>query len=124
MTTETKPRNTDVADALDRAADHIERYGWAQGALYDGRQAEGAPTSECRVCAIGAINTAVYGSPSYPAYDSPHHDLALLAERWLRVYLQLDTVTLPEWNDALGRTQEQVVQAMRDTAKRLREETP
>lgn len=110
---------TEIADILDRAADHIDTVGWLQGSLY-GKHEPTQPLTECRVCAIGALNMALYGSPSFalrdPAPDEvTAHDVA--------EYLQGSRTTgleLAEWNDTEGRTQNQVTALLRETAAELR----
>lgn len=116
-----KPTPTAIADVLDKAADIIDRNGWHQGDLYDGHQADvGVPVSECRVCAIGAINTAISGQATA---DLAGYDLLLagLAETCIDEVLDQGWWTVPEWNDAAGRTQDDVTTALRNAAARMRE---
>lgn len=120
MTTATHPTTTQLADVLDKAATVIETNGWHRGYLYDDEQAdEGTPLNSCRVCAIGAINTAVHGTPRFPTArgKSDTHEIAAAVERWLSLDAGRE---LAEWNDDLTRTQDDVVRAFRDTAAELR----
>ncbi|MFJ4808551.1 DUF6197 family protein [Streptomyces longwoodensis] len=110
-----------VADALDAAAAHIERVGWFQGDMYDPEQARIKPLTQCAVCALGAINVALHGSPQFPLHDSEEwgsvdaHDLAdyVTARR-------IEGFDLAAWNDEPGRTQDDVTTALRETAAELR----
>jgi hypothetical protein len=111
---------TVIADILDRAADHIDTVGWHQGEVYDPYQRPDKPTSECRVCALGAINVALHGSPQFPlgpkaegALDA--HGVAAYVERRLDYDDELAT-----WNDMEGRTQDEVTAALREAAAELR----
>jgi hypothetical protein len=118
MTTAQQSKTLQAADVLDKAADHLERVGHHKGYLYDERQAKGAAIESCRVCAVGAILVAAHGKPRYPD-DEPLvggiSDLAILA--------LTDHVDgpVPTWNDEPDRTADEVVTAMRQTAKTLRE---
>lgn len=118
----TTPTSAEVADILDKAADHLNRVGWMQGYLYDEVQAEEKARQDCPACAVGAINTVVYGTPSYPIYEQQIRDTAVAAETVLAEHLGLGILTIPQWNDDAERTAEQVVQAFRDTAASLRAE--
>lgn len=124
------PSVGEVADAVDRAASHLEQVGLHKGGLYDEEQAVHRPVGSCRVDVYGAINMAVYGAPRYPVHASPHAPVARLAEWWLCAHLGLEATPrspwsdtpLAQWNDAPERTQVEAVQAMRDTATHLRGE--
>jgi aryl carrier-like protein len=109
---------TDIADVLDRAADHIETVGWWQGALYDHEQAISTPLDQCAVCAMGALNVALHGTPHFArelqANEPTAHDVAELIEQGL------DGVELADWNDRPGRTQDDVTALLRRTADELR----
>lgn len=103
----------DTAEILDRAADHIDRVGWHQGSLYDNSE---LAFPSCPVCALGAINVALHGEPTFPLDGADPHDVADAV---------LDTLGiegLADWNDAPGRTQAEVTAALRDTAAALRTE--
>ncbi|MGW2920320.1 DUF6197 family protein [Streptomyces angustmyceticus] len=104
----------DIPAVYERAADHIDRVGWIQGNLYD--RAGGMPFNLCRVCAVGAINIALNGSPRFPSYGIDAHDVV----QPLREALGCEEMA--DWNDAPGRTQAEVTAALRDTAAALRTE--
>jgi hypothetical protein len=94
-----------VADVLDDAADLLEREGWVQGHLQnqDGYCMEGALA---RVC------------PQTHTYGLFWDAMAVLS---LHLYSVVD-----QWNDAPGRTKQQVLDELRFIAKRERmpPETP
>ena len=110
--------NIEIADALDRAADHIETVGWLQGDLYDDYTDRGQPLTKCRVCAMGALNVALHGTPLFPLGlqddDLTAHEVAEYVER------SLNGVELADWNDAADRTQDDVTTLLRRTAAELR----
>lgn len=109
-----------IADVLDKAAAVIDRNGWTQGDLYDMAQGEDRPAQDCRVCAIGAINTAVYGDPMYPVRSSQLSTPGEHAVDLMRDHLRLGSMKLAVWNDTPGRTADEVTRAMRETAAGLR----
>jgi hypothetical protein len=93
-----------VADVLDDAADRLEREGWAPGVGGGGH------------CALGALYSVA--------------GMTALRQRASRVLA--DSLGLPyryriaDWNDAPGRTKQEVLDAFRLAAKaeRMRPETP
>lgn len=106
---------TSLADILDRAADLIEPEGaWTQRAL--GRNANGRcadadrmPKKPVCFCAVGAV-CRVLGLTTYTPYGAAHRPLEALRTSLPRVW------SLTEWNDAKGRTQAEVVAALRQAA--------
>lgn len=127
MTTFTEPTAAEVADVLDKAIAHIEAVGWHQGYLYDEGQAEdGTPVNECMVCAVGAINTAVYGRPNGDPFATDGQvAVVVLAEEALKRHLNRDDDywdSVPAWNDYVNMTRQDVVDEIRDTATELRAE--
>ena len=111
----------DIPTVLDQAADHIGRVGWHQGDLYDPTQSDKA-LIDCRVCAVGAINVALHGTPDFPNVDgeASAQEITTVIEDFLG--LAGEGEDLPGWNDALGRTQAGVTSALRDAADFLRME--
>ena len=63
----------DIPSVLDRAADHIDRVGWHQGTLYDNSELS---LANCPVCALGAINVALHGEPTFTDEGPDAHDVA------------------------------------------------
>lgn len=103
-----------VSDVLTRAADIVER-GWCQGVYSRG--------AEC-VCAKGSIMRAADVPHLSPMWDPlPSHDDVSLVAR-AKAYLvalmppPLDPEECPiaAWNDALERTQAEVVAKLREAA--------
>lgn len=114
------PVPSEIAAILDRAADHIDAVGWWRGELYDHRQAATRPLLQCSVCAIGAINVALHGEPTFKMRLAGEdvldaHSVAAFVEQRLKVDDEIAT-----WNDRPGRTQGEVTAALRETAAELR----
>jgi hypothetical protein len=106
-----------IADVLDLAAGHIDKFGWIQGDLWDVVAEREKPPSECPVCAMGALNMALHGTPRFPEVrpgDLAAHDVADYLER------RLDGTELADWNDAPERTRDEVTRLFRETAAELR----
>lgn len=124
MSTTTAPTAADIAEVAEKAADIIATNGHHKGYLYDESQADdGTPLADCRVCAAGAINIAVYGQPTFPSSETSDAQLALelATVQALNDHLRLGTTTVPNWNDEPKRQKRQVIKAFRDTAASLRE---
>jgi hypothetical protein len=111
-----------AAQVLRSAALYLERHGWITGAYYDATAGTFTPPA----CMVGAIGMACYGGPvDAPAqhFDDPgfldfeeavlHLDRYLLAEDGTEAY---------EFNDARGRTVDQVTDVLRKAAARPAEE--
>lgn len=109
----------DIPAVLDRAADHIDRVGWHQGDLYNPIDWDEMAALDCRVCAIGAINVALHGTPLFSDVqgEAEANDIATKVEDFLGLGEEL-----LGWNDEPGRTQAEVTGALRDTAAALRAE--
>jgi len=107
----------EVAAVLDQAADHLDRVGLNKGALYDKTQAAGTVLTDCRVCAIGALNVALHGKPAAGPGDAAFdaHVIASYVEEYLRT-----GAGLADWSDKRGGNKEQVVEVFRATAACLR----
>lgn len=104
-----------AADILDAAAAHIERVGWLQEDYYE----HGKPATDCRVCAMGAINVALFGHPFPPEDDNAYLTTCELGDTIL-AHLGVLGLDLAAWNDEPHRTQDDVTTAMRETAAELR----
>ncbi|TGB11590.1 DUF6197 family protein [Streptomyces sp. MZ04] len=129
MTTTTKPATTQLADILELAADHIERVGLHRGYQYDFEQYEqGTALRDCPVCTLGAINFAVCGSPMLDGsgHDTLAHAVALVDSAAAALARHIGITPTPRsvlrWSDDPERTQDDVVQAFRETATNLRAE--
>jgi hypothetical protein len=116
------------ADTLQRAAEHLERHGWTQGAYYADYSSDTPPA-----CVIGALAIAAYGYPNPDPFsdefdpdsaDSDGWHRFVTAEQHLHTHLGLrpidpdstDPETLDDWNDADGRTAAEVITALRAAA--------
>lgn len=106
-----------AAETLREAADVIRRNGWIQGDYFDRDQLDGGRISkDCSVCLHGAINLAAGGDP-----ENDYHHNAVKATNTLVEWLwtALDPAiyaSLSAWNDAPGRTAEQVIAALEAAA--------
>ena len=105
-----------AARVLRSAARYLERYGWIQGAYYDATAGSFTPAA----CTVGAIGMVCYGGPvDAPAlnHDDPgfgDFERALLhLDRYLLVE---DGSTAYEFNDARGRTADDVIRTLRRAA--------
>lgn len=117
------PSIDDIAYALTVAASIIQANGLMKGGLYDAAAVDnGLPREAARVCAVGAINTAVVGTPvlglSAEGELPPQVILADMARAALGAHVD---GPVPMWNDDPARTADDVQAALRDTAASLRE---
>lgn len=85
-----------VADVLNGAADLIERDGWAQGPIW-----QRGP----KLCAGVAIMKAT-------------NSVRLQSSAAGALCREVGCTLIPEWNDMAGRTEAQVVAALRSAAER------
>jgi hypothetical protein len=100
------PTPEQVADLLDDAAALTERDGWAQGWMHD---------PDGRWCQVGAIKGAAAARGmqwNWPLLQAAFNAVADA--------IGVPTVELTGWNDAEGRTEQQVLGMLRTTAKRQR----
>lgn len=109
-----------LAEYADKAASIVDTNGHHKGYLYDEAQADdGTKPAECRVDAVGAVNTAVFGQPCWPAEAHPDR---LYAEAVVVALEKTVGKPVPGWNDEGERTQDDVITNLWDTAERLRKE--
>lgn len=102
MTTETIPasaptRERTASDVLLAAARYIEEHGWSQDGAWIERDGS--------ACAVGGIQAVT---------DWDEKGLAVAAENGLCEFLGV--VCAESWNDALGRTRDEVLAALRGAA--------
>ncbi|GAA1111839.1 DUF6197 family protein [Streptomyces javensis] len=117
------PSPAEIANLLDKALAVLTTNGWCQGDAstfhdIDQEHDEDLDPSQCRVCARGAINIAAEGDPRPPTA----YELSVLADAataTLAETLSVDDVTV--WNDAEGRTSDQLHTAITRTIARLRD---
>lgn len=105
-----------VATVLEMGARYIETHGWHQGSLtpYNARGIEWAcqlfdDGYQGPVCAVGSI---------YGAGARPRTTMFTVAIGAMEDYLE--EWSLPGWNDAQGRTAEEVIDTMRRCALEIR----
>ena len=99
-----------VPEILNAAASLLEKQGaWTQGSFY--KMTDDGPC----MCAMGAI--AIAGGLSWDAVLN-HPATKYLAEQVSGVRSGFPNVFVAPWNDAPGRTQSEVVAALRDAASK------
>jgi hypothetical protein len=97
----------EVGKILLDAADYIGLHGWCQGTVENAFR---------QVCAMGAINRASYlrCSVSCGATTTAQRKLA----KYLECFVSSDNANdIADWNDAPGRTKEEVMAALRGAAR-------
>jgi hypothetical protein len=131
--THTQPTVTGVeptpAQTLRDAALYLERHGWIQGELYGDHIAVIPPA-----CAVGAIRCALFGSPIVTAtYEQTtqadpivgvlaHHlhdtgnDTPPDTDEWGPTPWDSPNAIITDWNDASGRTADEVIATLRAVA--------
>jgi hypothetical protein len=107
------------SEILSKAADLIEPNGcWAQGAYAldaAGKQVGSSVDRACCFCASGAIAHA----SGYPLGDDAAEEAEEIA--WDMLRRVIGRGYIEEWNDEAGRTQAEVVAALRQAASLARE---
>lgn len=97
-------------EVLDRAADIIDRDGWTQYCFLFGRS----------VCAVGAMRLAI-GLPAIPQCEGVlPQDVAEFGQARAELRQATGYTDITKWNDAQGRTKDEVTATMRATAATLR----
>lgn len=108
------------ADVLRRAADLLEEFGWAQGYYaFSETGAYAAPTCSAavRFCAVGAMTRAAWDL-TRDEYDfDPDVALGLAGYRSFDAKGRVTSCGVPAWNDAPGRTREEVIARLREAAE-------
>jgi hypothetical protein len=117
------------AQVLRDAALYLQRHGWTQGALYDDHLAVIPPA-----CAVGAIRCAIFGGPIVTATcdqmtqldpivgvlaDHVHdtgNDTPADTGEWGSVPGDSPNAIVTDWNDAHGRTANEVIASLRTAA--------
>ena len=103
-----------ISETLDKAADHIVVNGWWQSyywpttshILGEPPYVDGDPC-----CALGAISVVEEVRPTRVTTDAMH---------FLGGTLGMSGVAVADWNDAPGRTKDEVLAALRGAAERAR----
>jgi hypothetical protein len=123
-----------TADILDGAAAVLDLNGWYQGdfvqALRDDSDGSDVPLRDCPVCGLGAIKVAAGLDPDDElCLGTPAWDAALAFAIHLgkveRAEMATENYVIQaigeEWNDADGRTMQDVTSELRACAAQLRE---
>lgn len=102
-----------VAEILENAADLLEVHGWCQDRSRD---------DEGRMCAMGALYQSTFGPgvwecPSRVEYDTEHGYLEATRALNRKIGTQR---SIPGWNDNSERTADEVIEAIKATAKDIR----
>lgn len=100
-----------TSELLRKAADEIRRRGWYQGGYGSDISEEGF--GSCKVCSLGAVNAASYNGD--PWNGMLFKDTA--RERAILLLEESAGGTLPHWNDAPGRTVEEVLDVFEKAAQ-------
>jgi len=87
-----------VAETLNAAADYLEQHGWCQGQMFG---------PDDSVCAVGAIAEVTRADTDYDHYSE--------ALEVAMSYVGGGPVS--QWNDAPGRTKEDVIAMLRAAAE-------
>jgi hypothetical protein len=138
----------ETADLLDKAADHIERYGWTQDEFHT----DDAKPMECPVCLRGGLSVAAGQHPMFSEepYENAAHPVVYIeddrelgeeddaslavietAQYWFAEHLKATGVELApgvpapdqiaRWNDDERRTKGEVITELRACAARIRQ---
>lgn len=117
----------DPAEILEAAAAYIDAHGWTQHEMY-GRRVGNEPPSACLVGAIREAAVQLVGpiKPIEPfwgegALTRPSWKAYLQAIDAICAHLGLHAETIADWNDQPVRTEASVTEALRRSAKELRE---
>jgi hypothetical protein len=95
-----------LAEVLDKAAEVLERDGWCQS-NFENKAGER--------CAVGALRQASRELDGIISFR-------IEARTALAEYLEISSLDVIEWNDTRGRTAAEVIDALKHTAKNLRNE--
>lgn len=99
-----KPELDEASKVLLRAADYIEEHGWCQNEMH---------TLDGSACLEGAIQYAISGR--LMRFDEGLESANLFCDALTRIDLAVDRPAF-KWNDAPGRTKEEVVAKLREVA--------
>jgi hypothetical protein len=130
------------ADILRGAARYLQLHGWRQDGLYgDDEFTTDTPSRTPAACALGAIGMAAFGHRIPNHYDesaewAAYRQSSNILDDYLTLTCAKDTVpildanyadgvSVGDWNDAPGRTAEQVIAALNAAADEWeRQHTP
>jgi hypothetical protein len=109
------PTPDQLADILDQSADWFLTHRWTQKNPGDGHDA-GCMVTSVSLAAMNRSRTIPHEGEEVRVGWS--HDALLAVQRHLG---KRKVETLPAWNDEKGRTVDDVIEALRMTAKKVRE---
>ena len=107
------PSEYDHAAILEKAAEVLETEGWSQG-----RYVMHVSAWTNTYCAVGAIRRAVSGN----IYLQMSQDLLWSATHTQNLLSSKLRQPITAWNDQSGRTADEVIDLMKETAKDIRNE--
>lgn len=110
----------DIADVIDQAVEHLERNPWGQG--------NGRYSSEHAICGEDAVWMAALNLQTIEDLRAVVTQTSFRNERDYLGYATTAAIArhvsavdrLWQWNDAPGRTKQEVIDALKETAKELR----
>lgn len=115
--TVTAPARTEVADVLDKAAQHIDTHGWTQGHFFSDTDPD-LPVEKRPADIYGALKIPA-GTEGYGGKLGQ----VMLVDAAITAFETHVGATYFGYNDADQRTAEQVTEALRATATSLQEAT-
>jgi hypothetical protein len=126
--TETKPPSADeIADALERAVDALNTIGWVQS--QEIRWTPASISGDMKVmgmCAMGAVRVGILGretieqNASRGSYPDLHGSSRVLMATCVKVLGEVAKKHITSFNDAKGRTKEEVIDVFNAAIKDLR----
>jgi hypothetical protein len=99
-----------IATLLDAGADYIDAHGWTQRSL----------ACDGKVCARGGMFYALVEARKDLGERVAGIDSGIILAAESALSKHVGCASIPHWNDTPGRSQEEVTQAMRDCALKLR----
>lgn len=124
-----EPTHEQMADLIEEWADWQEAHPWIQSKLYlyeVGAEGIDPPIGGCLIGGLEQMRV-MHPELARPARTlrevmmAPHGDIFHQAREAVADYLGFDnTEQLPVWNDEDGRTKQEVLDALRGTAKKVR----
>lgn len=101
----------------------IERDGWHQGSLFEGKPTDKKAAAHSPVCALGSVYRALYGTCDSDGINSQLHKRGLWEvanNRLLDTCMEIYGVTVPTFNDAPSTSKEDVLLLMKKAVTDLR----
>lgn len=94
----------------------IERDGWHQGSLFEGKPTDKKAAAHSPVCALGSVYRALYGSCDNESINSQLHKRGVFHaayDRLMDTCLEIHGVTIPTFNDDPSTSKEDVLLLMK-----------